>query len=266
MTENVTAQEPLDFGGVWALTGRILRHMVWPLTVMGVALFAIPNTLFSLVMSLVFSPLLSFADRDPEGAMLFARAIGVARMAFPLFAIYLLQAAVSRHVFAQREGRNASIGDSLMFALRRAGPALGLALIVFICVLGGAFLLIIPGVLIWVAWAMSAPVMQMEGTSLNASLERSATLTRGNRGVIFSTHLVLFLAMLGSVILLPVASVMYLAPALNLAPESVIVPTAVVVLALQTLIAVAFTAVTTATYIKLTGLGRDSDATVEVFA
>lgn len=265
MSEAAAARAPLEFGRVWALTGRMLRHLAVPLLVMGLLLFAIPNIIFSALLSMALPPLMNASYSDFESALFTARAIGIGRLAFPLFTLYLLQAGVLRHVFATREGRKASLGDSLLFALRRAGTAVGLALVIFLCVAAGTLLLVVPGVLIWTSWSMALPLAVQEGAGLNDSLNRSGALVRGNRGPVFAVSLVLFLGLLAAEVVVRVGGVMWLAPTFNLVLGDMVLPMAIAVLAVETFAAVAFAAAFTATYIQLRGLDADSDATAEVF-
>ena len=265
MTDQAKAPPRLEFSAVWSLTGLMLRKLAWPLTAMGLALFVVPNLLFQLAMNPVLGLLIGSSYEDMDRAVLIARAIGVARMAFPLFTLYLLQAAAARYVFAQREARKPSIGDSLLFALRRSGAALGLALFVFICTLAGTMFLIVPGLLIWTAWALAGPVVFLEGLGLNAALERSARMTRGNRSLVFAAHLMVAVAMVIVLGFVPPWVIMWLAPALNVAPVAIVVPMSVVLLVAQTVLALVFTAVTVSIYILLKGLRQDSQATAEVF-
>jgi hypothetical protein len=57
----------------------------------------------------------------------------------------------------------------------RTGLGVGLAL----------FLLIVPGVLLAIRWALAAPVVMLEGLDARSAMRRSRELVRGHRGAVF---------------------------------------------------------------------------------
>lgn len=101
-----------------------------------------------------------------------------------------------------------AIGHPSPFALIRSRVVgrfwtlLALALVVGVCVALGLVALIVPGVLIYLAWAVCAPVAVMEKTGLSQSLKRSATLTKGFRPRVLGITLVALLisALIGNVV------------------------------------------------------------------
>jgi hypothetical protein len=92
-------------------------------------------------------------------------------------------------------GRPTSIAES--FAGIK-GRIFSLALIMIgygIGVMVGLVLLIIPGIILGLMWALTIPVAVLEDTGLGDSLNRSAELTKGHRGRVFVVYL-LFLVLL----------------------------------------------------------------------
>lgn len=73
-------------------------------------------------------------------------------------------------------------------------PLLGLNILFFIAVAGGMILLIVPGVLIALAWCVAGPALIAEGVGITQSFRRSADLTRGNRWLLFALFLLFFIA------------------------------------------------------------------------
>ncbi|GAA1997729.1 hypothetical protein JL107_11050 [Nakamurella flavida] len=63
----------------------------------------------------------------------------------------------------------------------------GVSAVVSLSVAVGALFLVVPGVLIYLAWIVAVPVAVMERTGVGTALRRSAELTRGHRGRIFGT-------------------------------------------------------------------------------
>jgi hypothetical protein len=97
-------------------------------------------------------------------------------------------------------GRPISIAES--FAGMK-GKILYVALIMIGCWIGiavGFVLLIIPGIILALMWALTIPVAVLEDKGLRDSVNRSAELTKGHRGRIFVIYF-LFLVLFYAVIL-----------------------------------------------------------------
>ncbi len=91
--------------------------------------------------------------------------------------------------------------------LRGRWPVLiGSALLAGLAISVGMVVLIVPGILLWVALVPAGPVAAMEGSSPVATFRRSLELTRGQRGRIFGVQLLT--AMISGVTALLVASVL----------------------------------------------------------
>ena len=67
---------------------------------------------------------------------------------------------------------------------------LGMAVVVGVGVTVGFALLIVPGILLYVAWSVSAPAAVMERSDIKIALRRSVLLTSGSRGRILAITLV----------------------------------------------------------------------------
>ncbi len=107
----------------------------------------------------------------------------------------LLQAAVIHGTFADLNGRRSSLGESLGTGLRFVLPVLGAGIVGGVCVALGIVLLIVPGVLIGLAWIVAIPVIVVERTGVFGSFARSAALTRNHRGSIFGLFVVYWLVL-----------------------------------------------------------------------
>jgi hypothetical protein len=100
-----------------------------------------------------------------------------------------------------------------------AAVLLGLAVTV------GSGLLIVPGVLAYVVWAVAAPVAVMEGFGPAAAMARAARLTRGHRGRIFGvTLLVVVITYLIELVIISVV----VAPAGSLSDTGLLIATSAV--------------------------------------
>jgi hypothetical protein len=121
-----------------------------------------------------------------------AAAIGGALLGLLIYfvCLNLLQAAIVRGTIVTLNDGRASIGDCLATGLSNALPLTAIAFLTGLGCALGLILFVIPGVILALAWSVVAPVRVAEGTSIFATLGRSAELTRGYRGSIFLLFLV----------------------------------------------------------------------------
>lgn len=82
-------------------------------------------------------------------------------------------------------GQAVSTDGLFKTALSRFWPMLGLAILIFLGVALGCLLLIVPGVILGLAWSVAMPSVVLEDRGVFASFGRSAALTRGKRWSIF---------------------------------------------------------------------------------
>jgi hypothetical protein len=111
------------------------------------------------------------------------------------------QGALVRATIAASHGERASFGDSLSTAFSRLLPLIGLGIVSGLAVGFAAILLIVPGIMLAVAWYIAAPVVVAEREGVFAALSRSADLTRGERWNVFVVLLVVVAVGFGIVIL-----------------------------------------------------------------
>lgn len=79
------------------------------------------------------------------------------------------------------------------------------ALLVYVGIYVAMFLILVPGMILSVAWCIATPVLIVEGLGPVQALGRSAKLTRGNRWPIFGVMAVVWIAI--AIIQLTVMSV-----------------------------------------------------------
>jgi MFS family permease len=108
---------------------------------------------------------------------------------------FIAQAVIIFGAFQDMRGQRVSIGASLRVGLNRFFPFIGLAFCEGFCIVLGMMLLIVPGVILFVAWSVAISVCVVEKLGPVKSLGRSAQLTKGHRWKIFG---ILLLVMLGS--------------------------------------------------------------------
>jgi hypothetical protein len=118
---------------------------------------------------------------------------GLATMVVTLAVTSASQGATVIAVSHVHLGRTTSIAESfagikgriLYLALIMIGYGIGVGI--------GFVLLIIPGIILALMWALTIPVAVLEDTGLRDSVNRSAELTKGSRGRVFVVYLLFFL-------------------------------------------------------------------------
>lgn len=148
-------------------------------------------------------------------------------------------------------------------ATRKFWPLLGLALLLGLAVLAGTLLLIVPGVMLVLAWSAAFPALVLEDRGVFAAFRRSADLTRGRRWSIF---LLFFLVALVVMVIELVLFAIFGGFRGLLAPQQSM--TTLVLTALLSVVTIPFGAVlNTALFNQLRGkAGYGAEEVAEVFA
>ncbi len=93
----------------------------------------------------------------------------------------ILQGALIYRSLGDLEGGPPPNDSALNFGIQNWAVLLGLNIAAGVCVALGLVLLVVPGVMLALAWSAAAPVLLMEARGISGSLTRSADLTRGRR-------------------------------------------------------------------------------------
>lgn len=105
----------------------------------------------------------------------------------------LVQGVLTQATLAESEGRKASIGECIRAALPVILPLIGLSILLALGVAVGFILLIVPGVMLYLAWSVAAPALVAERQGIRGAFRRSWELTRGSRWKIFAMILILYI-------------------------------------------------------------------------
>jgi hypothetical protein len=108
----------------------------------------------------------------------------------------ILQGIVIYGTVTDLNGRRATVTDCLSVGLRSFLPILGIGIMWYFAIVFGLVLLVVPGLMLLVAWAVCIPVYVIERTSLTGVFGRSAELTRGNRWRIFGLFVLYVVALI----------------------------------------------------------------------
>ena len=118
-------------------------------------------------------------------------ALAIARWFVALLFGAVAQGALTRPALAQSEGRKAHLGKVFGAALRVLLPLMILGAIFALTVIIGTSLLIVPGVLIYVFWAVAPSAEAHERDGVFLALSRSQELSEGARWKVMGVLLVL---------------------------------------------------------------------------
>jgi hypothetical protein len=105
----------------------------------------------------------------------------------------LLQSALVRATIEDLNGKRPSFGDCIQIAIRFLLPTLAIGLLVGLGAGIGLMLLIVPGIILWLGWSMSVPVLIQERRGVFGSMSRSRALTKGSRWALFGLFLILII-------------------------------------------------------------------------
>lgn len=103
----------------------------------------------------------------------------------------LVQGALTRATVSANEGKRATFGESLSAGFRVILPLIGLSILWALGVGLGFILLIVPGIILLMMWAVAVPALVVERQGVFAAFSRSVELTKGSRWKIFGLSLVL---------------------------------------------------------------------------
>ena len=106
----------------------------------------------------------------------------------------MLQGAVIHASVSDLSGGRASFGECLRTGFRFFLPLFCIGLIVGICCAFGLLILIVPGVVLALAWSVAAPAEVVERVGIFGALERSVVLTRNHRGAILGLCVIYIVA------------------------------------------------------------------------
>lgn len=106
----------------------------------------------------------------------------------------ILQTAVTRAAIVDLRGEKPAFADCFGVALILFFPMLGLSLLATLGIMVGLVLLIVPGILLLLRWAVAVPVLVQEKRSIFDSMARSRDLTKGSRWALLGLWLIVTVA------------------------------------------------------------------------
>lgn len=181
----------LSIGRVIArASGTVARN---PVVTVGMALLL--GALPAFIMSLVFKGALS-GERLGLGADAAAGLSGVIILtSFAMMVVSLVvQGGLTRATVADSEGRRASFGECVMAGFRVFLPLLGLFILLWLGLIIGFTLLLVPGIMLMLMWSVAVSALVEEREGVMNAFGRSRFLTKGERWKIFGLLCILLVA------------------------------------------------------------------------
>jgi hypothetical protein len=145
------------------------------------------------VLAAIFRPHMGPAG-GPAGGIVGAPLLALLAAVAEVGLYALFQGALYRLTVADLNAEAISVEDALKVGRERMWPLLGLTILAGLGVAAGLALLIVPGVLLALAWSVVGPVLIEERTPVMRTFGRSAELTRHSRLNIFGVGLVFIAA------------------------------------------------------------------------
>lgn len=243
---------PLDIGEVLGDTFAVIGRTFVTLANIAVMFVAIPAVVR--IAGAVLTPVSpAFALLDAIGAI--AHGIGT----------IIASNAILLVTMRDLHGQAVDTGTMFQVAARKFWPVVGLIILLALGVALGMMLLIVPGVMLALAWSVAQPALVLEDRGVLDSFKRSLELTRRKRWSIF---LLYFLVFLIAIVAEVVVSVLFFSVSGGLRGYASASSTTTVVSSLLSVIATPFSAVLSAAlFNQLRGkAGYGAEAVAEVFA
>ena len=100
-------------------------------------------------------------------------------------------AAALNGVFQAAQGRPIDVGQCLATGFRKLPRTIGVMFIASLLTTLGFLALIVPGIIAYLAFFLSVPVVAVEDVTVGGALNRSSQLIKGFRGMAFGTNFVI---------------------------------------------------------------------------
>jgi hypothetical protein len=105
--------------------------------------------------------------------------LGVISMIVIVVLQFILQGAIVHASISDFNGQRVSFKDSVAAARKHIWPLIGFAILATLGIMGGLLLLLIPGIILMLMWAVGIPALVMEDTGVSNAFARSSFLTSG---------------------------------------------------------------------------------------
>lgn len=182
MTADTIGQEKLDIAKVIQTTFQVFGRK-FPLLAGLSALLSLAPSLVMLVLAIPFFQGFVETPTRPMPLSL----LPLFGLASPILLVVaaIHQAATLHVAVSEISGRSSSFREALIVGVRNCLPVLGVLILSILAIGCGFVLLIVPGVMIAIAFSVAVPACVAERIGVFSAFTRSRALTRNNRWRIF---------------------------------------------------------------------------------
>jgi hypothetical protein len=177
MTDTMT-QTGFGTGRAFKYAATILKRDYPKILLFSALFIGLPDVAMTYLSKYVAKPGAGYADPN-------AWVVLAVNLVVSMLGEVALQAAVSRGALGDLDGRRAASDDTPFGGLRDCLALAALGLVTSLGILGGFILLVIPGIILSLAWMVAVPAMVTERLGVLDSIRRSNKLTGEQRGTIF---------------------------------------------------------------------------------
>ena len=194
MSSDGVSAGALDIGRVIQDLFAVLGRNIATFAILAIVLTGIPTALLYSFQGMILGSALSGGAPAAAFGSNFVW-FGLSALVTSVFSV-ILQATIIYGTVNDMNNRPVSVADSLSTGLRSFLPIIGLAILMGFAIGLGFILLIVPGVMLAIAWCVAVPSYVIEQPGVIASFGRSAELTRGNRWRLFGLFVLYIIAAL----------------------------------------------------------------------
>lgn len=180
--------EPMSIGRILDQVFRIYKdHFIRFIAI--IAVIQIPISLVSLLYQILFTKLNTATETGAVVVMLLST---VPMLFLALLGQTLGSGALARSVAETYLGHDMSVGQVYRHVLPKLLTLILVAILVGLCVGVGFLLLVVPGVIFSLWFALTTPAIIMEDLNATAGMSRSRALVQGNLGKVFAIGFLVF--------------------------------------------------------------------------
>lgn len=175
MTAAATTSSGFDVGRVMSRTFGVIGRNLLVFGILSLALAGVPQGI-----ARYFSQASVLGTGGLNAAL-----ISVLAGLLSFIGANVLQASVIHGTISDLNGKKANLDDCIATGLKYLLPVIGISILTAFALAAGFILLIVPGVMMAMAWCVNVPVVVVERKGVFEAFGRSADLTRGHRWPIF---------------------------------------------------------------------------------
>ena len=189
----IATPDRFDMGRVVSRLLKVLGDNIVAFVLLAILLVGVPAAVLTVIQLTYASPALpAAASTDLRNIFSPVRfAMSVAATLVSVAGNMVLQGAVIYGAVTYLMGRRPTFAECLATGLRFLLPLLGIAIVAVFSEFVGYLLLIVPGVILSLAWCVAAPAAVVERKGIFDALNRSRDLTRNHRLAILGLAIML---------------------------------------------------------------------------